>query len=81
VSRDYELKWEGDWPGLTVKVPEGSELAVAEIGYDTARHPQGYIGARTLNVKLVFIDLDDPPHPVMEPAALRPLTSVKGQDE
>jgi len=62
--RVYKVGWGDEWPQLEVSVPDDSELALFDATYEpfdgSPAHPAfgGVRTARTLHVKLVFIDLD-----------------------
>jgi len=64
MSRQYSIGWGEEWPQLDVTVPDGAELALFDATYEPHEPPLTHPSfgavrtARTLHVKLVFIDLE-----------------------
>lgn len=91
MSREYSVGWGDEWPQLSVKVPDDAELALFDATYephvtDSGLYP-GIRTARTLHVKLVFIDLE-PEHAIEQIArdvvrhpSGRSIGIVKGEEK
>jgi hypothetical protein len=91
MSRTYKVGWGEEWPQLTVEVPDDAELALFDATYEPHVTDPGILPgfpirtARTLNVKLVFIDLE-PEVALREVGAMvhpsrRPYSIVKEEEK